>query len=55
VFNPDLQLKKFDSEQKYIAKWAPEYLNQEAPIQPMMDHSVARKQAIDFYKQAEKK
>lgn len=48
VFNPDIQLKKFDEKGIYIRKWIPEFdLGYEAP---MIDHAFARDRAIATYK-----
>lgn len=48
VFNPDIQLKKFDEKGIYIRKWIPEFdLGYGAP---MVDHAMARDRAIATYK-----
>jgi len=49
VFNPTLQAQKFDPDQVYIKKWVPEV---HLPIypQPLVEHSFARKRAIETYK-----
>lgn len=44
VFNPSEQLKKFDPKMIYIKKWVTEFLP------PMIDHSFARKRALEVYK-----
>ena len=49
IFNPDLQVKKFDPELKYIKKWIPELGTNDYPS-PIVDHSFARNRAIDYYK-----
>ncbi|MEQ6119557.1 deoxyribodipyrimidine photo-lyase [Reichenbachiella sp. MALMAid0571] len=49
VFNPTIQLKKFDPDLKYIKKWLPEFNSLNYP-QPIVDHSVARDRAISTYK-----
>ena len=49
VFNPTEQLKKFDSELKYIKKWIPEWGTFSYP-NPMVEHNFARKRAIESYK-----
>ncbi|MGE6220226.1 cryptochrome/photolyase family protein [Nubsella zeaxanthinifaciens] len=51
VFNPELQLKKFDPKMEYVFKWAPEYKKAIAPM-PMIEHDFARKRALDTYKKA---
>ena len=48
VFNPEIQLKKFDDKGIYIRKWIPEFdLGYGAP---MVDHAFARDRAIATYK-----
>lgn len=48
VFNPDIQLQKFDAKGHYIRKWIPEFdLGYGAP---MVDHAMARDRAIATYK-----
>ncbi len=48
IFNPTEQVKKFDSQLKYIQKWVPE-LNS-LSYQPMVEHKMARLRALDVYK-----
>lgn len=45
VFNPNMQLEKFDKHKLYIAKWVPEYGTPAYP-QPMLDHTTARLQFL---------
>ena len=48
VFNPDIQLQKFDAKGHYIRKWIPEFdLGYGAP---MVEHAMARDRAIATYK-----
>ncbi|UQD56314.1 deoxyribodipyrimidine photo-lyase [Flavobacterium sp. K5-23] len=48
VFNPEIQLKKFDGKGIYIRKWIPEFdLDY---VEPMVDHAFARDRAIATYK-----
>jgi deoxyribodipyrimidine photo-lyase len=51
VFNPELQLKKFDPKLEYLYKWAPEY---QLAIQPhqIVEHVFARDRALKAYKKA---
>ena len=49
VFNPELQLKKFDSELIYVKKWVKEYGTPHYP-QPIVDHKMARERALIRYK-----
>lgn len=51
IFNPALQEKKFDPDQKYIKKWIPEFETSAYP-KPMIDHEDARIRAINTYKKA---
>lgn len=48
VFNPDIQLKKFDEKGIYIRKWIPEFDLSYGT--PMIDHAFARDRAIAAYK-----
>lgn len=48
VFNPDIQLKKFDEKGIYIRKWIPEF--DLGYVHPMVDHVMARDRAIATYK-----
>lgn len=50
VFNPSLQLSKFDPDLKYVKKWLPEYGTSQYP-EAIVDHKQARERAIDRYKQ----
>lgn len=49
VFNPTEQLKKFDSDLKYIKRWIPEFESLSYPL-PMVEHKMARNRAIETYK-----
>ena len=51
VFNPAEQTRKFDPELAYIKRWVPEY-GQFGYPQPMVDHKLAAKRAIEVYKNA---
>lgn len=51
VFNPELQLKKFDPKMQYVYKWAPEYRLAILPM-PIVDHAFARDRVLKAYKQA---
>jgi deoxyribodipyrimidine photo-lyase len=51
VFNPYLQTIKFDSEEKYIKKWIPEYQLDSYP-KPIINHDFARKRVLDRYAKA---
>ncbi|WP_310558804.1 deoxyribodipyrimidine photo-lyase [Flavobacterium sp.] len=49
VFNPEIQLQKFDEKGIYIRKWIPEF--NLGYGQPMVDHAFARDRAIATYKE----
>lgn len=51
IFNPNIQLKKFDKENLYVKKWVPEYGTDQYPS-PMVDHDEARKRALAIYANA---
>lgn len=51
VFNPELQAKRFDPENKYIYKWAPVY-KQQKHTQPIVDHAFARERILKVFKEA---
>lgn len=51
IFNPALQLKKFDSDLKYVKKWLPEFNTENYPT-PIVDHTHARDRALKAYKKA---
>jgi deoxyribodipyrimidine photo-lyase len=48
VFNPEIQLKKFDEKGIYIRKWIPEF--DLGYYEPMIEHAFARDRAIATYK-----
>ncbi len=48
VFNPEIQLKKFDEKGIYIRKWIPEF--DLGYAKPMIEHSFARDRSIATYK-----
>ncbi len=48
VFNPEIQLKKFDEKGIYIRKWIPEF--DLGYGEPMVEHAFARDRAIATYK-----
>ncbi len=49
VFNPEIQLKKFDEKGIYIRKWIPEF--DFGYVEPMVEHAFARDRAIAAYKE----
>ncbi len=51
VFNPSEQTKKFDKDQKYIKKWLSE---DDLKTEPVVEHTSARKRALDVYGKAVK-
>ena len=50
IFNPTLQLDRFDKELKYTKKWVPEYGTRDY-IQPIVVHSEATKRTIAIFKE----
>jgi len=51
VFNPELQLKKFDPKMEYVYKWAPEYKQAILPV-PIVEHTFARDRILAAFKKA---
>lgn len=51
IFSPDLQTQKFDPDLRYIRQWIPECETTAYP-KPIVDHSFARKRAIEIYRNA---
>lgn len=49
VFNPEIQLKKFDPDLKYTKKWVPEFGTDKYP-EKIVDHKYARSRVLDIYK-----
>jgi deoxyribodipyrimidine photo-lyase len=52
VFNPVLQARKYDPEERYIRLWLPEYHQGGDYIKPIIDHVFARNRAIQTYRVA---
>jgi deoxyribodipyrimidine photo-lyase len=46
IFNPSTQAAKFDPEESYICRWAPELGSASYPP-PVVDHGEARRHALD--------
>ena len=51
VFNPQLQMERFDPELKYVKHWVPEYGTPAYP-KPIVVHEVAREKVLAAYKKA---
>ncbi|MFD0963989.1 cryptochrome/photolyase family protein [Pseudofulvibacter geojedonensis] len=51
VFNPSMQLKKFDKQLIYTQKWVKDY-NELTYPKPIVEHKMARERAISTYKLA---
>jgi deoxyribodipyrimidine photo-lyase len=51
VFNPTLQLQKFDKGLEYVKKWVPEFQEFTYP-KPIVQHELARKRALEVYGKA---
>jgi len=52
VFNPDLQTKKFDPDNKYILRWVPESVSPGGYVPRVVDHAMARERALKTYSKA---
>lgn len=52
VFNPELQLKKFDPEHVYVKQWIPEFDDPFQYAKPIVEHKKARERALEVYKNA---
>jgi deoxyribodipyrimidine photo-lyase len=51
VFNPQLQMEKFDPDFTYVKKWVPEWGTPSYP-KPIVDHAIARERALRVFKVA---
>ncbi|CAA9259460.1 MAG: Deoxyribodipyrimidine photolyase [uncultured Adhaeribacter sp.] len=51
VFSPAAQSKRFDKQNAYVQKWVPEW-ESSTYTNPLINHELARKRAIDTYKTA---
>lgn len=51
IFNPELQMKRFDPDGEYIKKWVPEISGLGYP-QPIVEHKFARERVLAAYKSA---
>lgn len=51
VFNPNVQLQKFDKNLDYVKQWIPEY-GSDAYASEMVNHDEARLKTIEMYKKA---
>jgi len=52
IFNPDLQMKKFDPDLAYVKKWVPEYADFSKYPAPIVDHAFARERCLKTFKEA---
>lgn len=50
IFNPELQMKKFDPKLEYVKKWVPEFGTDKYP-DPIVDHKFARERCLQRYKE----
>ena len=48
VFNPELQLKRFDAKNEYVQKWIPEFGTDKYPA-PIVNHQEARARVLRAY------
>ncbi|WP_018674601.1 cryptochrome/photolyase family protein [Riemerella columbina] len=53
VFNPDLQLDKFDKNRAYVKRWIPEFGTKDYP-EPMLKHKAARAEFLAKMKEIDK-
>ncbi len=51
VFNPTLQMQKFDPKLEYVKHWVPEFMEFTYP-KPIVDHDMARKRVVEVYQKA---
>jgi len=51
VFNPELQMKRFDPKLEYIRKWIPEFGTKKY-AQPIVEHTFARERVLKVFKEA---
>lgn len=51
IFNPSLQMEKFDADRKYIQKWLPDIITGEYPA-PIVNHTFARDRALKTFSSA---
>lgn len=54
IFNPQIQMERFDKQQVYIKKWVPEVGTSRYP-KPIVDHVIARERALKAFKEVVKK
>jgi deoxyribodipyrimidine photo-lyase len=52
IFNPELQLKRFDPKFEYVKKWVPEYTEIGKYPEPIVDHVFARNRCLKVFKEA---
>ena len=53
IFNPELQLKKYDKEYEYIKRWIPNYEDETYSIEKIVDHKKRTVIAINEFKRAQ--
>jgi len=51
IFNPLIQMQKFDAKSEYVKNWLPEYGTQNYP-KPIVDHKIARKRTLELFKES---
>lgn len=52
IFNPELQMKKFDPQLLYVRRWVREYDDPFKYPAPIVDHKTARQRVLSEYKRA---
>ena len=50
IFNPTLQLEKFDKELRYVKHWVPEY-GTASYVKPIVEHAIVTKRTIAVFKE----
>ena len=53
IFNPELQLKKYDKDYEYIRRWIPNYEDETYSIEKIVDHKKRSAIAINEFKRAQ--
>lgn len=51
IFNPQMQIEKFDAQMDYVKRWVPEYGTKDYP-RPIVEHRAARERALSVFKTA---
>ena len=49
IFNPEIQINKFDNKHEYIKRWIPEF-GTERYVKPIIEYKFARARALQVHK-----